>query len=377
MKARFSDNQDRTLQSFGEDRTYKLTMLICWSVCIGFALIEAWAQRRFVNEDGISYLDMSDVLIKHNWHLLVNPIWSPLYPLLIGVTTWLTRPSGPWEAPLVHALNLLIFLGALASFEFLLRQVIRVLGYENAGEDTGSAPRPPVWAWQVLGYSVFVWKHGRSDLGARMITPDLCVAAFVYLDCGLSLSLRDSGNKSWSCLLLGLTLGLGYLAKAILFPMAFVFMVIAFFLIGEWKKAIIPIGITFLLFCAISAPLIISMSMRVGRPSYSEAGSMNYVWHVNGFNPYAASTSISGPPPYLKHPMSLLHRDPNVFAFREPIAYTYPPRQDMEYWSAGANAAINPRDQLRAIGQNLVVLFTDAHIVPMWGLIGRASSLYS
>ena len=50
---------------------------------------------------------------------------------------------------------------------------------------------------------------------------------------------------------------------------------------------------------------------------------------------YLASASASGPPPYLKHPMTLLHRRPDVFGFREPLAYTYPPRQDMEYWSAG------------------------------------------
>ena len=60
---------------------------------------------------------------------------------------------------------------------------------------------------------------------------------FVYLDVGLLLSLRVSTKRSRICLLLGLTLGLGYLAKAILFPMAFVFMVVAWFVIGEWQKS--------------------------------------------------------------------------------------------------------------------------------------------
>jgi hypothetical protein len=370
MKAELSDKLERAVQTVGGDQRYKLTTLVCRIVCIGFALLEAWSQRQFINEDGISYLDMSDALLRHNWHLLINPIWSPLYPFLIGVTTWLTRPPAQWEAPIVHLLNLVIFLGALASFEFLLRQVICILGRENGREDAGSAAPLPVWTWQLLGYTLFAWSTFGMMEAPKMITPDLCVAAFVYLDSGLLLSLRAGANRSRTGLLLGLTLGLGYLAKAILFPMAFVFIVIAFFVIGEWRKAVLPLGMTFLIFCAAAAPLFIAMSARVGRPSYSEVGNMNYIWHVNHFNPY--SSSISSPPSYLKHPMTVLHRSPNVYDIREPVAYTYPPRQDMEYWSAGASAVVNPREQMRAIGENLIVLFTDRHNVPMTGLIGGA-----
>jgi len=308
---------------------------------------------------------MSDAFLRHNWHLLVNPIWSPLYPFLIGLATWLTRPSAQCEVIIVHVLNCVIFVGALASFEFLLRQVISVLGLENAGNDKDSVARLPLWTWQLLGYSVFAWSTLGMIWAPRMISPDLCVAIFVYLDAGLLLRLRAGAERSRTCLLLGLTLGLGYLAKAILFPMAFVFMAIALFMIREWRKAVLHLAATCFVFGAISAPLLISMSSRVGRPSYSEAGNLNYVWHVNGFNPYLAS-----PPPYLKHPMTLFHRSPNVFGFREPIAYTYPPRQDMEYWSAGVTAVITVGDQLRAIGTNLGFLFADYHIVPMWGLIG-------
>ena len=224
VKAEFSDNEEKAVQTLGEDQRYKLTRLVCWIVCIGFALLEAWSQRQFINEDGISYLDMSDALLRHNWHLLINPIWSPLYPFLIGIVTWLTRPSAQWEVPLVHVLNFVIFLGALASFEFLLRQVISVLRRENGRGDADSAAPLPVWIWQLLGYSLFAWSTFGMLWAPRMVTPDLCVATFVYLDAGLVLSLRASSKRSRTGLLLGLTLGLGYLAKAILFPMAFLFM---------------------------------------------------------------------------------------------------------------------------------------------------------
>lgn len=371
MKGRFFDKREEALGNV-EDRWSRLTVLFCRITCIGFALVETCSQLRFVNEDGISYLDMSDALIVHNWHLLINPIWSPLYPFLIGVVTWFIRPSAQWETPIAHAVNLAIFVGALASFEFLLRQVIKTLRRENNDLTGVSVWSPPVWAWQLLGYSLFAWSTIGMIWAPRMITPDLCVATFVYLDAGLLLRLRDSTNPLRTCVWLGLALGLGYLAKAILFPMAFVFMVVAFLVIGDWKKALRPLAATFLIFCALAAPLLISMSTRVGRFSYSEAGSMNYVWHVNHFDPYAASAAASGPPSYLKHPMTLLHRNPDAFSFREPIAYTYPPRQDMEYWSAGANPGINLRGQLKAIRENLAVLFADRHILPMWVLIGGA-----
>jgi hypothetical protein len=377
MKAVFAENEEKAVQTLGEDQRYKLTSLVCWIVCVGFALLEAWSQRQFINEDGISYLDMSDALLRHNWHLLVNPIWSPLYPFLIGVVTWFTRPSAQWEVPLVHVLNFIIFLGALASFEFLLRQVICVLGRENGREDADSAAPLPVWIWQLLGYSLFAWSTFGMLWAPRMVTPDLCVATFVYLDSGLLLSLRASSKKSRTCLLLGLTLGLGYLAKAILFPLAFVFMVVAFFVIGDWRKALLPLAMAFLLFCAVAAPLFISMSRRVGRPSYSEAGNLNYAWHVNHVNGGKVALgpffpSASGPPPYLEHPLTLLHKRPDVFGFREPLAFSYPPRVDLEYWGAGTKVVFNPRNQLRAIGENLTILFADFHILPISGLIGAA-----
>jgi hypothetical protein len=353
--------------SFEHDQQYRLTTLICWITCLIFALLEAWSQRQFINEDGVSYLDMSDALLRHNWHLLINPIWSPLYPFLIGSVTWLTRPSPRWEVPTVHLVNLAICVSALASFQYFMRQAITVLRQQEESDAIGTTTHLPVWIWQLLGYSFFAWSTLGMIWAPRMLTPDLCVAIFVYLDAGLLLSLHTNQKRFSTCLLLGLTLGLGYLAKAILFPMAFVFITVAFIMIGKWREALRPLSITVLLFLAISAPMLFCMSARVGRLSYSEAGNMNYVWHVGRFNPFTASAS--GPPANLKHPMLILHRDPNVFSFREPLAYTYPPRQDMEYWSAGIDAKPDLHKQLVAVGKNLADLFADGHIMPVWLLI--------
>src|ERR1700721_1268673 len=195
MIAELSQNREKSAQALSEAQQVRLTRLVCRILFISFALLETWSQRRFINEDGVSYLDMSDALLRHNWHLLVNPIWSPLYPLLIGIGTWLTRPSGFWEVPFVHLLNFFIFLATLASFEFLLRQVTRVYlrGKERGDQDTSVFL--PAWTWELAGYSLFAWSTFGMIWGPRMLTPDLSVAAFVYLDCALVLKLKAGASR--------------------------------------------------------------------------------------------------------------------------------------------------------------------------------------
>ncbi len=341
---------------------------VCRIVCILLAVIETWSQRNFLNEDGVSYLDMSDWLVHHNWHLLLNGIWSPLYPSLLGICTWLAHPLARWEIPLVHGINLLIFVVTMASFEFLLHGVISLFRRED------SANLLPVWVWQILGYSFFIWASVGMIWAPWMIAPDMCVAAFVYLNCGLVLRL-NSGKSIWrNCLLLGLTLGFGYFAKAILFPLAFLFLAMTFFAMRLRRKPLLPLVVGSLIFGAISAPLLVAMSMQVGKLSYSEVGSLNYAWHVNhvsggklaGGPFYPAEL---GPPAYLKHPVKLLYAQPEVYGFREPLAFTYGPRSDWQYWCAGTPAVFNARNQILAIVNNVQLLFRDPHILPLWVLI--------
>ncbi len=176
-----SDSEGKDVQALVKDQRYKLARLVCWTGCIAFALLEAWSGRQFTFNDGIAYLDMSDALLKHNLHMLINPHWSPLYPFLIGVATWIARPSAHWELPIAHAVNFAIFLGTLAAFEFLLRQVICVLAQGNGRQNPDLALPQPTWRWQLLGYFLFAW--GTIVLiGLRNVTPEpRYVAPFVVL----------------------------------------------------------------------------------------------------------------------------------------------------------------------------------------------------
>ncbi len=355
-------------------RKYKTIRAACWSACCLLALLDAWAGRQYTDPDGISYLDMSDALLKHNWHLLINPHWSPLYPFLIGVATWLLHPTGYWEFPLAHLVNLVIFLGALASFEFLMRQVIQVFRGADKNENANSVYRVPVWRWQILGYSLFAASTFVLISGVRRVNPDLCVAAFVYLDAGLLLKVHSGARNAGTCLLLGLTLGLGYLAKAILFPMAFLFMAVACLAMGISRKTVLPAALMLLVFAAIAAPQVALVSRMVGRPSFSESGALNVAWQINGEK--MLPLYPSGSPQTLKHPMNLLLEKPPVFSLKGPVESTYTLWRDPWYWNAGANTAFNPRNQIRVIGGNLAALFTDGYMLPMWVLFAGTIVLF-
>jgi hypothetical protein len=78
-----------------------------------------------------------------------------------------------------------------------------------------------------LGKRFFLWAS-YFWLGPVWVTPDLCVAVLVYLATGLLFRIRR-GQGGWLVFAgLGVLLGLAYLAKSAMFPLAFVFLLSAF-----------------------------------------------------------------------------------------------------------------------------------------------------
>src|SRR3954447_12337274 len=78
--------------------------------------LQAVAFRGSMNPDGIAYLDMGDAYVRGDWATAIRSHWSPLYAWLLGVWLRLVRPDAAAEFPLVHLVNLLIFVVAAAAF---------------------------------------------------------------------------------------------------------------------------------------------------------------------------------------------------------------------------------------------------------------------
>jgi ABC-type sugar transport system permease subunit len=325
-----------------------------WSICLGIALLELWSGRFYTNPDAVSYLDLSDGLLTNNWGTLVNTYWSPLYPFLIGTARWIIHPNAYWELPVVHLTNFVIFLGALAAFEFFLIQVVRSQKQYDEPQHTEQLLPLSASMWTLLGYSLFAWSTFWM-INVQVVTPDLCVAVCIYLDAGLMLRLRAGCKQIPTFIFLGVTLGLGYYAKAALFPMAFAFMVTALLVAGGWKKAALPSLLMFLVFAGVTAPLVIATSESAGHLTFGESGSNAYARLVGGEQtlPFYPST----PPPYLIHPLSKIHRAPDVYEFSHPFSVTYPLWYEVSYWDSGYKTRFDLGAQLRVLRQNVTILF--------------------
>src|SRR5215213_1471863 len=138
-------------------------------------------QDQSMNEDGISYLDLGDAYLAGHWRP-INSVWSPLYPLILGTALRLARPSLQWEFTVVHLVNFGIYLLALICFEFFWRETRRAL--ETAVRSDPGKIILPEWAWWAFGHTLFIWS-AVVLIRLRTVTPDMVVAAIVYLAAGL------------------------------------------------------------------------------------------------------------------------------------------------------------------------------------------------
>ena len=176
--------------------------------------------------DGISYLDIGDAVWLGNWHGAINAYWSPLYPIVLGFFLRVFKPSICWEYPLVHAVNFLIYVVALICFEFFLHTFLEHQRSRDPALPDQSESNLPGWAWMLVGYSTFI-ASSLLLITLSFVSGDMMVAAVIYLASAVLLKLRR-GNTDWRLfVLLGLVLGFGYLAKAVMFPISADFIAVA------------------------------------------------------------------------------------------------------------------------------------------------------
>lgn len=283
-----------------------------------------------MNADGIAYLDIGDAYFHGDWSTAINAVWSPLYSWILGLVNFIVKPSMQWEFPTVHIVNFIIYLFALACFEFMWAKVRDT----NTLTEIHYLSNPLWWA---LGYLLFIWTT-LSLIQVWAVTPDMLMAGLVYLAAGLLARIRAGDNSHRLFLTLGLILGLGYLSKAVMFSVAPVFLVLAWFVQkrtwSAFKKTALAAGV-FLLF---SLPFILLISDIKGKLTIGEAGTVTYLRYVNGM-PFPHWQGDPGRGMVMTHPSRIIHQSPAVYEFGEPIGGTYPITLDPSYWYEG----IEPR----------------------------------
>ena len=296
-----------------------------WIVSTLLAAILVWSGRFVVNPDGISYLDLSDDIRTGRFMDAVNPHWSPGYPYLLAL--WLSplSPGSPLESTAVHILNGIVFLGALAAFEFFLKEV------EKCQSDNKRLALPLNTAWgRFAAYTVFLW-CALVLITIRTITPDMLVALLGFIAAGLFVRIRSDRAGTKSFIAFGLILGLAALSKSFMFPVAIGMIALS----AIRKRPITRHLLALAAFVLVTAPHVTALSYKSGRLTIGESGRLVYLLKVN-----------------------------QILKLREGIVYfptdkanrTYPAWDDPTILYRGMSPDINAADQTAALKRNLVTL---------------------
>jgi hypothetical protein len=166
------------------------------------------------------------------------------------------------------------------------------------------------------------------------------------------LRIRTGRATSATYASLGVTLGLAYLAKAAMFPVAFFFLASAFLMARSvtrsWAQAAQRTALAAIIFLLVAAPLVLALSSEVHRLSFGESGRDNYAWYVNR----SEMVYWQGGPPGMgtpAHPARPLLRNPPLFEFATPIPGSFPPGYEPSYWYEGLTPHFEPSAQVRAL----------------------------
>lgn len=249
------------------------------------------------------------------------------------------------ELAVTHVFNCIILLVALFCLEYFLNGVSLFL---NARVRENEDAVLPAWAFRAVGYTLFfyvsmLWTRPSLD------TPDNLVVAFILLSAGMLLRIA-SGLDDWQHFaLLGVLIGAGYLAKAVMFPLAFCFLAVSPFSARNLRRGFVLSLMATLLFLLVSAPLLIALSGDKGRFTFGDSGRIAYAEFVDGVPLY---THWQGLPPGTgipKHPTREVVHTPQVFEFATPVLGTYPPWYDPSYWYDGVHPTFHLVAQIAAI----------------------------
>jgi hypothetical protein len=324
-------------------------------LCAVLGIVQLWISRYAMNPDGISYLDVGDAYLRGDWAAAVNGYWSPMYSWCLGLALYVLKPSLRREFIIVHLVNFIIYLAALLCFRFFLYSVLRAVKEQVTECAEGTLPLPD-WVLLGLGYSVFLWAS-LVLIDPGLVTPDLLVAAIVFLIGGYLVELRvhESYGKFG---MFGVLCGAAYLGKAIMFPLGFGFLGILLLSGRSSKRRTCGVLLSALLFLIVSSPFIAALSQQKGRLTFGDSGRLNYASLVN---PGASQVHWQGEPVGSGVPLHTTRKlldNPPVYEFGEPVAGTYPPWYDPSYWNDGARPSFRLRAQTRVLVQSALTYAT-------------------
>ncbi len=305
---------------------------------------QAWATRFDMSPDGISYLNLSDYYMEGDYWHAVNGYWSPLYPWLIALQRVGLGVSAHWEAPLVHLTNFVCFLISFATFELLISEILRSLK-DNSVERYADSAR-------IFGLAVFLWS-ALLLIGLGLPTPDQLVAAIAFGIGALLLRCVRRPPSLYAYIALGALAGVGYLAKAVMFPAALIALFTGLLIAVLNRLSPRYVIASTIAFAFVAAPQVAAVSLKLRKLTFAETGRIGYGMTVSGYS-YLWAEKTPKNTGIAEHPVTKLSEHPPVFEFVTDWRHTtYPLWDDPSYFQAGMRPHFSARRQAEVTGNIL------------------------
>ena len=296
-------------------------------------LVQGLAARHTLDADGVSYLNIANACLRGDWHALVNGYWSPAYPFLLTFWFKLLHPSPFYEPLAVRMLAVVTLVAALIGFEYFLKVFFKFRRELIGRHEEETFELLSDGAIRTAGYALFFWVTTFLT-PAHLDQPDILVFIVYLLASALCMRLVTASRAWPEYALLGAMLGLAYLVKAVMFPLAFVFLGALLFH-RETRRSLTKLVIALVVFAAVGLPFIGALSRTKGRLTYGDAGAVNYQ-QVIGMED--ERMPWSGHATGMERPIPPLVAAPHIDAYVPFLSLgTYPPWADPSYRYKGAS----------------------------------------
>jgi hypothetical protein len=305
-------------------------------------------------------MDIGDLMRSHQWAGIVNGYWNPLYPAALAIGNILFHPTRYTELHAYYMVNFGIF----------LLEMLAVVAFTDALislreiRETSTAARNPLpflldrYTLRYLGIAILVISSQR-ELSMGKVRPDALLLAFLLFALAALLKHLATNGLHYAALM-GLALGLAYLAKSFAFVFTFLCILALIAFRFFWQRQSITritaaAVLVFVCFSLVAGPYIAALSHQKGRFDFGDSGNLNYVWFVAGtekMHLQQNQTALFGAADvHLKHPEKQLLNSPPVFSYKELPYGTYPDWFDTSFFNERIKAHMNPRLQFIVIRQ--------------------------
>jgi hypothetical protein len=324
----------------------------------------AWLAMRYspysIDGDAVAYMDLSTLMLSHQWAGVVNAYWHPLYPALLAFGEIIAHPARASELGVYYTVNFVIFLAeitAMLAFTSALNRLRRRMA------DPKTTPLLSLNALRLLGLGLVVIATQR-ELGFDKVRPDALLQALILSAFAMLMFALASESLVYAPLM-GLFLGLAYLTKSFAFVVAILSIatLIAFFTFIQrcpLARALLSGALAALVFAAIAGPYMVALSHQKHRLDFGDSGALNYAWYVSGTEklhlepnqPQRYGTATV----HLIHPDQPLLTSPGIFSYRAEPYGTYPDWFDPTFFNERITPHLNLPVLIRRDLRNVVLV---------------------